>query len=178
MTLDDIETVEQIKLQCTEEGDCWIWDGDRKNGRTPTIYLGGKLCSVRRVVAEATGLELGRKLLATNTCNDQRCVAPHHIVAMTQKGLQKRSAEVLKHQSSMSRLIKLRNTKRATLNMQTARAIRAQEGLKTNRALAKEYGVCETQIGRIMKHKVWRELENPFMQLIAAANSTNWSQRS
>ena len=168
--------LKEIKDQCIVD-ECWIWKGGIKNGRSPYVMVDGKPISTRRYVAALAGISLGKKLAST-TCCDSRCVCPAHIKAMSQSELQARKSKLTNHQSSMSRLIKLRNTKRATLNMQTARAIRAQEGLKTNRDLAKEYGVCEAQIGRIMKHKVWRELENPFMQLIAAANSTNWSQRA
>ena len=162
--------LKEIKDQCIVDG-CWIWKGGIKNGRSPYVMVDGKPISTRRYVAALAGISLGKKLAST-TCRDSRCVCPEHIEPMSQAELQATVSKLTNHQSSIQRLIKLRKTKRATLDMQKARQIRSQQGLKTNKQLAKEFGVGETQIGRVMMHKVWRELENPFHQLVVAANST------
>jgi len=162
--------LKEIKDQCIVD-ECWIWKGGIKNGRSPYVTVDGKPISTRRYVAELAGISLGKKLAST-TCCDSRCVCPEHIKPMSQSELQARKSKLTNHQSSIQRLIKLRKTKRATLDIEKARHIRSLQGVKTNKQLAKEFGVGETQIGRVMMHKVWRELENPFHQLVVAANST------
>lgn len=169
------QELEQIKENCTMDCGCWLWNGGIKNNRVPYIIVDQKFVSTRRYVAKLAKVRLGKKLAST-TCGDRRCVCPDHIKPMTQSDLQKRKSQQTKHQAAISRRLKLRSTKNAVLNIDKAREIRAQQGIKSNAELSKEYGVSKSQIYRVLRNAVWIELENPFYQLMSA--NSMWSERA
>lgn len=53
-----------------------------------------------------------------------------------------------------------RNNRQAKLSLEKARAIRTDP--RTNWAIAKAYGVCETTIERVKAHKLWKENQRLF----------------
>ena len=105
--------LERIKARVIEEGDCWIWQGCM-NGTIPQTYLGNRRVGGVRVALwrELKGA-VPRGKVVSNSCGDDRCVNPDHLILMTPSQRGKRAAKEGKF-STLSRRIRLAHTKRMT----------------------------------------------------------------
>ncbi len=75
----DAATLERIKLQCIECGDCHLWNGS-KNGRGQP-QMRGK--TMRRTVWELAKGEIPTGKLVTVTCKQVTCLNPDHLALTT-----------------------------------------------------------------------------------------------
>lgn len=167
----DTETLERIRLRCTECGDCWIWNGAMSNGRTPVMSYHGKLTSVRKVMAITHGMRINGKPVS-NSCHDSRCVAHEHLLMQTQSQIQKTYSVILGHQRNPVRVKKARdNRKDLILSIEKAREIRQSD--KCPEDLAQEYGVAVSTIEDVINYRSWKEFGSAsiFSGLIAANNA-------
>ena len=75
------DPIKHIRDRSTEDADCWLWRLACTSNGTPTMHPPGgprRTVAVRRFLAAALGHAIAGKV-ATNTCCDPRCVAPHHL---------------------------------------------------------------------------------------------------
>jgi hypothetical protein len=92
------KTLDRIKRDIVEEGECWIWTGSLGGrSKVPQIKIGGRagtVMAVRRLVA---CIKLGRWLesheYVSNTCGEKNCVNPDHVKITTPKQKAKLAAE-------------------------------------------------------------------------------------
>lgn len=167
----DTETLERIRLRCTECGGCWLWRGamsDSRSSKRPVMQHHEKVMSVRRVVAEAMNVPIRGNLRATNTCADSRCVSPEHLKIMDQRQIQSRASRLTRHQVRPSRNIKIQASRtNKILDWEKVAEIRSSD--KSNADLAVQYRVAVCTIQDVRAYRSWRiYLANPFSGLMPA----------
>jgi len=166
MTYTDLIT--RISGMCREDGDCWVWLGCVQScGDNPTMRLYGKTGGVRRFVLEHKGVNVKGKI-ATYSCGNHMCVAPNHLVAVTRKTLQVRTAENLPIDTRIKRAHKVRKITRArgVLTQELADMIR--DDSRDSKEIAAELGVSQQVVWCVKAGLTWRPeiTNNPFAQLM------------
>jgi hypothetical protein len=159
------ETKAWVWARCHEDGDCLLWDGAvAKSGvataRDPNTL---KVGPVRRTLMIALGRYIGGKL-ATVSCGNPLCMAEEHLLALTRKELQQRSAPKLSQ--NLVRSAKLAKAARAKSSMteEKAREIRAS-GMRPIDASA-HFDVPYQTAAKIIGGRAWKEYgANPFFGL-------------
>lgn len=154
-----------IATRTEQEGDCIIWTGAVDSRGVPIMRIAPdrKLHSVRRVIATLAGMDVEGKLVSTK-CDCQQCVA--HLVVLTRKKLQQRTAKRNPYAQSITRNKKISDkarTRLAKLTLEQVREMRAS-GLAP-RAAATLYGVSQTAAYEILSHRTWREYSSPWAGL-------------
>jgi hypothetical protein len=158
-----IETVDSLKKNTIEDGDCWEWQGYSANG-TPSVSHNGKMISVRRLFTELLGGQLKEGYYVAK-CGNKVCVNPAHTTYNDPKQhMRKANKNSLK---SPTRRLKIQLYKRATMGKLTQeKADEIRSSSETSRVLAARYGVDKSIICRIKNGQAWVNLSNPFAGLI------------
>lgn len=157
-----------IHAKCTDEGDCWIWDGALHCGH-PVVRHGGKVISVRRYIAKHIHGRAVDGKLASTTCANSQCCAPAHIALVPRRQLNRSVTKLTRHQSQLSRNHKLAMKKRALSTLTVDQVQQIRESDLPGRALAAQYGVVLYTVQRIRNGASWRDYSSPFAQLIGRA---------
>lgn len=159
--------IERVRARCIECGDCWEWQGavQKDNGNTPVINVDGTVRPVRRVLLEAAGVRL-KKRVVTFACGNHLCVNPEHLQAMTRTEFQLRLSQTVRSHSNPVTLANISRAARrnSKLDAQTAESIRQAEG--SHREIAKRFGVCAATVGSIKRGRIWRDYTNPFSNVV------------
>lgn len=166
------EMLSHIHDRCRDDGGCWVWLGCLQAcGTTPTMRIPGTrtTASVRRVVMQAKGIDVTGKLVS-NTCESPMCVAPAHLLAMTRKQLQEKTAASIPPDAKIKRNARLAIQSRrrnAKLDDSAVQSIRSADKSVSNSTLAKQHGVSTAAIWRARSYISWKPLEaNPFAGLL------------
>lgn len=158
-----------IKVKSVENGDCLEWTGYYNANGTPTTGMNGIPTTVRRLAAIRLGMDVTDKVVMM-TCRDKRCVNPKHIELMSRSQACKITGALSLSSMDMRIKNKIRNHNRAKLTSDQVAVIR--DSAKTQRVLAKEYGVDQAIIGRIKRGTyIGRQPEmatSPFTQMLVA----------
>lgn len=160
------QLIDRIRSRCEEVGDCWEWQGAvQQRSRSPVMRHNGKQQCVRRWLAEALGHAVDGKVV-TYRCRNHLCCKPEHLQVMTEMELRKRTNKTQQRFMSMTRRQRVAAFKRATakLTLEQVQAIR--EDARTQREIAKDYGVSQTTVSRIRRGEIWRNYTNPFIHLL------------
>lgn len=159
-------SIEAIHAKCTEEGDCWLWQGAMDKG-TPRAKVNRKMVYVRRLVLELSGKEIKTNLRATTTCGDERCVNPDHVVAKTPSSINARTAMSTGFARKASRRAKISASRRKSSKVtpEMVAEIRGSEG--PGSAIAERLGLSKSTVNSIRAHRSWIDYTNPFFQLAA-----------
>ena len=72
-------TLDWLAAQCSEEAECWIWNGRTTSNGYPLVFVGGADVSVRRVAAALAGKAFAPRQPITTTCRCRECVRPDHM---------------------------------------------------------------------------------------------------
>lgn len=154
-----------IHAKCTEDGDCWLWNGAIHCGM-PVLRAGSKVISVRRYIAiEIQARAIGTRLASTN-CGNPRCCAPDHIAMLTRKQLNVRATQRTRHQNRLNRNHKLATAKRALSPLTADQVAEIRMSTLQGRPLAKKYGVALDTVQRIRNGRTWRDYASPFAGLM------------
>lgn len=161
-------TLEAIRAKCTEEGDCWLWNGALSHGTTPTMRIDGDKhqVSVRRYVLELQGKKVDG-LKATNTCNDPRCVCPAHAVAWPTSRMLKRVAVTSGYGLCPARNAKIAAGKRQHSPVTPELVTEIRNSPESGHAIARRLGLSQSTVQAIRAHETWKDYSNPFFQLAA-----------
>jgi len=82
----DKENLALIRSNCTEEGNCWLWNGGLDGHGRPQKRHKGKTVYVRRVVRElADGEPVPPHLVVPASCGNKLCVSPECSCRATHK---------------------------------------------------------------------------------------------
>lgn len=143
------------------EDECWLWRGCTSRGYGQ-FGLRGANGRWRTIVASrvsfflATGLDPGKKEVA-HCCDTPSCVNPRHLFLASH-------AENMADARAKRRAVWRVDAKRvrgeahgqARISEKQALQIRAARGRTSQRALARTFGVSQTQVGRIQREESWR----------------------
>lgn len=161
-----IHTLESLRANCIEEGDCWIWQGSNKK-RIPWVYHEGRMVAARVLVRQLQGKPFAG-LFMSCSCDESRCINPDHILARSQ-------AEHTAHMTARAnqgtvKIIRIRNLtqtrrKDSKLTIEQAREIRTSD--EASSVLARRHGIDKSQVARIRRGEAWREHTSPFAGLMS-----------
>ncbi|HAX23071.1 MAG TPA: hypothetical protein DCY64_22645 [Hydrogenophaga sp.] len=163
--------VESIYAQCTEEGDCMIWEGRVTSSGYPRIWVDGKNMMVRRLLVELKiGRPLARGEIAASKCKDQMCLCWSHAKAMTTA---ERRAETgadggySSHTKGLRISISHRKTAKLEGGEASAAAIRMDS--RASHVVGPDYGISASMVRKIRRGEAWKAIQSPFAGLGARA---------
>lgn len=161
-------TPEQIQKwifdRCRPNGDCLEWSQAMHSGHPACRLPGHPTQSARRVLLEAMGKRVAGRLASCN-CGNPRCMLPEHLVVLTRKQLQQRTAKETNFGARPSRRKKLAEARRKTavLDMEKVQEMR-ERGLSSREAAA-IYGVSQSCAHQALTGQTWNDYSNPFLGL-------------
>ena len=162
-TADEGDLLARLYMRCTDsEGGCREWTGCFKNGH-PAFSTKAFGCEylVRRLVWRLhEGSFPAKSERMFMVCRNSRCVAPHHLAAVSPAELQRiASAEgaYATPQRRMAIAMAMRASPAAMLTDEQAQAARQVERGQ-GKALAKEFGVSQSLISRVRLGRARQEL--------------------
>ena len=143
---------------------CWIWDN--RTRKTPVMSYGGKMVSVRRVIAHAQGRVAlhGQYRRAIPSCENPLCVAPHHIDIVPPSVSIKRAMARTGAPARRGIKVAMAKQKTAKLTAEIVLAIRASS--TPNAELAELYDVNISTIRDARYGRTWKYIgANPWAGL-------------
>lgn len=151
------ELRDAILAKCEPVNDCLEWTGGCNSVGHPIMYVhgqgGGKL--VRRVLAEASGIELSPEKVIRMKCGNPLCMNVKHMHVTTRRHVGILAAKAGRLSSvSKSRGCFKAALRRAKLDADKVRAIRESE--ETTKELAELYGVSIKTIYDVRTGASWR----------------------
>lgn len=153
---------EWIAARCEEDGDCLLWklqvsDSKRPiykplqpDGRKPSIQ-------VARKVWERKHGPIPPGMLITVSCGNPRCL--EHLEMITTAERNSRQWRAQDNRARKTRAVTATGRKRAKLDMEKARYIRASDA--TIKEVAQELGVSFQLVSRVRRGVAWKDA-NPF----------------
>jgi hypothetical protein len=161
-------TLEAIKANCIEEGNCWLWQGAMSHGTTPIMRINGsrKLVPVRRFILQLKGAKVeGKKSYIT--CGNPKCVNPAHIKPMTGSQMLKRVAKQTGYAQRISRNAKIAAGKRKHSPITPELVAEIRSSPESGHAIARRLGFCQATVQAIRAHDTWKDYDSPYLQLAA-----------
>ena len=142
--------------RCEEEGDCLVWGGGVTSAGAPIARVDGQNAMLRRLVFLAKGQPLKPGYKITTNCECRRCLAPAHVVQMTQGEIVKRSHK----KRGMDSRVRVSLAKRAASPMsgRHLEAISRVAAGETKKSVARDMGVSASAISALTLGKTWRPL--------------------
>lgn len=140
-------------VEVDEPDKCWLWTGNAittglNYGR---INVGRKSYLAHRLSYEFLVQPLPQGMLALHTCDNPKCVNPHHLYAGNHK------------QNAIDRSVRKPNSyavgeKAGTAKLSEDQVISIRQDGRSCYALAKHYGVSPALISMVKNRKVWKHL--------------------
>lgn len=138
-------------------GECWEWAGVHRFDNYGQFGIGGQMRLAHRIAWELTNGPIPDGLYVCHHCDNPPCVRPDHLFLGTARD------------NALDMLAKGRQgytgspgeqNHQAKLTASQVRAIRRRyaRGGISQRALAQEYGVTQTTIGRAIRGECWSEV--------------------
>ena len=152
------QTEAYIRCQCTEDGDCLLWNGKLNKAQAP--IAGG---SMRRKYWQATVGPIPEGQIPHPTCGRPTCLA--HLELFTLSQIMRTT---IARPDIAARWKVAGRGRGKKIDMETARAIRESD--LTQRAKARAFNVTQGLVSRIENNLVWTENAfDPFAGLGARA---------
>lgn len=151
--LGSLKLLEHVEVD--PETGCWNWKHAKDRYGRAIVNMGGKVRNAARVVWEQSKGLIPEGMCICHTCDNRSCVNPDHLWLGT----------VADNQADMQRKGRNRQPKgeavgTAKLTEKQVREIlkKYDEGLVTQTALAKEYGVNDVTINYIVRRINWTHI--------------------
>ena len=171
-----LTTIESLREQCVECGDCWEWQGpvstpakNRNSAGHPVTRSKGKAVSARRTMYELSGRKIRTGHWISTSCENVRCLNPDHLVQVSpaQQNARLGKKGAFSGATRCAKIAAAQRALRGKITMDDARAIRDSD--ETTPVLAERYGLSRRRIQLIRKGDTWREYThtNPFAGLMA-----------
>lgn len=147
-----VDKVGPTPAHAPDLGPCWVWIGcrDRKGyGRFQLGRADGVVSANRWSLGQALGRAIAPGLFALHHCDNSSCVNPTHIYEGS-------PLDNVRDMISRGRRVK----SRAKLTEDAVRYIRSRAwvGSKSQRDLARELGVTDHIVSRILSNHIWRDV--------------------
>lgn len=133
---------------------CWLWTAAKINGGYGSIGYGDKMVLAHRLSWELHNGPTHEELCVLHKCDAPACVNPDHLFLGTHAD---NMTDMTKKGRRVSTPRSGESNGRAKLTVAQVRDIRAREG-QSQRALAKEFGLGQTQISHILSGKGWAHI--------------------
>jgi len=163
MTIEGL--IKHVHDRCVEEGECWIWrmalDGTAPIMRMPGTH---ECIPVRRALLEAAGKRI-EGLFATVKCTTRRCVAPHHVIAVTRAELQQLTADRTGYHQGLARRAKLSAASKARNGLTEDQIAIIMDSDASGRSIARKLGISLSTVQNHRNGKVFKA-GNPFAWLM------------
>lgn len=150
----DQEFIERFEKNISKTNSCWLWIGNKDKDGYGVIKFHQKGLKAHRVSAVIYKHEKIEGYCVLHICDKPGCVNPKHLYL----GTQKENANDRKQRKREGNL-KGENNGRAKLTWNLVIEIRQKfkTGNSTKIALAKEFGITDTQIGKIIRGEAWKQ---------------------
>lgn len=143
---------ERFTSKVVIRGECWEWQGPFfKATGYGAFWMDGQNRGAHRVAWEMTHGPIPKGVVIRHTCDNRRCVNPHHLVSGSQSD---NMADMVGRGRSM---VGERNHQCKLSSMQVL-AMRGRWPQESMRALATEYGVSRRLVGMIVHRQKWTHL--------------------
>ena len=144
-------TIESFEKKVIKTNDCWEWQGCLQvNGYGKVGYKNKTMSTHRLAYLFYKGALIEGKVIM-HSCDNRKCVNPDHLTQGTQQDNVDDYQKKGRH-----RVPKGENSPKAKLNRQQVLSIRNQKGKKPERTLAKEFGVSQMTINKILRNQTWK----------------------
>jgi hypothetical protein len=129
---------------------CWLWLGHTLQTGYGSCWFMGKFHNAHRIAWILYRGKIPYGINVLHTCDTRSCVNPHHLFLGTQSDNMKDCVRKGRNGCSGYRGALLPQTK---LSEEQVYKIRLD--VRSQREIAKDYGVCQAQIGRIKMKQRW-----------------------
>lgn len=158
-------TLKIIKSRCTEDGDCWMWNGAADDRGRPTMHYKGKTMAVRRVVRMLTdGQDIPAGMQVPCECGRTGCVSPECSTVTTPK----KRAEMAARRGAFNRpdaALKSMMTIRARSKITDDMVQAARDFDGTCKQASEATGISLSHTKAIRSHRARRDYSSPFAGL-------------
>lgn len=145
------------------EKECWLWQGAKNKGGYGTLWLHGKSHYAHRVAYGPAGYVVTNpKVLVIHSCDHRDCVNPKHLELSSAGGNSHDMTQKGRHGAHTKPERRPRGERHgnAKLTAELVQEIRllgdkTQDKRLSGAELARQYGVAQTLISQILRHKVW-----------------------
>lgn len=140
------------KVNITSDNGCWEWKNYRDNFGYGTIWWKGKPRLAHRVAYEISNGDIDNNLLVCHRCDNPKCCNPDHLFLGTNK-----DNVIDRNKKGRQARPKGESNSQSKLTWEIAGEIRRryQSGGVSQRSLASEYGVNQSQVYRIVNNLRW-----------------------
>ena len=145
--------IEKIKEHVPEGNPETCWTGDGKFSSSTgygQLMHKYKNYSSHRLVYLLYYNEIPENICVLHKCDNRKCVNPHHLFLGTR-------GDNNRDRSKKGRSCQENNHPLSKLNQSDVEYIRQSD--KSQRKLAKEFGVCKTLIANIKHNRTWRKVD-------------------
>ncbi len=141
------------KFKINGKSGCWEWTATKFPKGYGCFKLNGKSIGAHRVSYEIHNGKIDEKKVICHHCDNPSCVNPDHLFMGTQK-------ENLLDRKLKGRSIFGERNGRCKLKHEQVNKIRALLSNKIDqRIIAKQFGVCQTNISRIKMNESWNHIK-------------------
>lgn len=144
-----------IPIHCPELGQCWEWIGanDGNIGGYGSVNWEGRKTSAHRIAWQLTNGEIPNKLEVCHCCDNPSCCNPNHLFLGTHK-------QNMDDRDRKGRNVNYRGEdhgrhKLTYLEVTEIRERYAKGGI-TQKQLSKDYSVCKSMIGYVIRRENWK----------------------
>lgn len=137
-----------------EKGDgCWEWKGGHASYGYGQTYFRGRGEKAHRAAWALTNGPIPLGMFVCHHCDNRNCVRPDHLFLGT-------NADNLADAAKKLRFATEARLRRAKLTPDGVREMRrlASSGM-TVTELAAKYGVSDTVVGKVIRHRAWRHIQ-------------------
>lgn len=144
------EIAQRIKesVEINDKG-CWIWTKGFFSNGYPCIKIDGKSRKVNRASYEAFNGEIADGLMVCHSCDDRACVNPKHLWPGTQQ-------DNIDDAVDKNRMANGSRCHASKLTADDVTLILKDD--RTQQAIAEDYGVSSTAIGKIKRRVSWKHI--------------------
>lgn len=144
--------IERFNEKINKTETCWLWTGATKTNGYGNFGLNNKSFGAHVMAVLLDGRDVPQGYEVMHKCDNPACVNPEHLVVASHK-------ENMADASRKGRMVRGERHQFAKANDEMVRQIRAKaaQGIK-QAALAKEYGIHQTTVGKIVLNKIWKHV--------------------
>lgn len=141
------------KVACAGEDECWTWHGALSPGGYGRFCYHNGLYQAHRVSWEIANGTIPDRLYVLHTCDNRACVNPKHLFLGSH-------TDNMRDMDAKGRRVSHYGEDHVShkLTYQQVEAIRElyAQGNVTKKTLGQQFGVCDTQIGHIVRGNAWK----------------------